>query len=896
MNNINLLIRDITRARASQKFLSAGPLRENHILGQFTQDTVMHRPWRSLPNCRKLTVETNRADTLLSQFGVAKQLDPKLTFTNLSWKIKACNRYLRIMEYRLERLLRNQDSHGFWILALRLMEKSNVLKTLALRKLNLNWYRDMSFSLVRRILAVLNSKITDLSSDSFVVRSYVDKVKPDGTISWRPVGAPSFPDRMFLYLWQCFFVMFFTTYVSESQHAYFPKRGTGTATRELAKELSDPKWKFIWEFDLKGAFPSVHVPNTCKEMWDRGLPIHISEFLEKMSLSTIERVDLSVVGRKLPEEKFDSQVAFGNLVNKYALGRDTGPSMAGKMMEGLLSTTFEHAEDIGARVKRLFSDPDLNVLSPVNEHNELTAQLNTELLKRMDHDGKSVMVKGFPQGSGLSPILFNFAFETQMKRVHLDNKKFITGGEVKTISYADDYIFFSTDWIPFELLVEMPFKPEPGQELFGNDEHMSFQVPFHLQMEPVARWEGRYNGIALLNQLETRDLGLRVNESKSFELKSDGYWLKQSFKFLGNTFNFLPGNQVEVIGTPKSGSRLKLSKDKIRMLEIYERRDLILRDLKNHLNHDSFQGKKPKEMLSLWGRGIWPFRLLPLSLIRDATPLTDSQVLLLNDKLRKGESPIETEGSTEFSTDPVLNSLAKANVAQGLDPRDGMDTLECVFFDKDTATLIIALLEPSEIDKAWSLELFEEFESYLQAIGKLSAVLNAARAGDKNSSKASPAPGGDYEDSLVDEQIDDPSIDEDSLIGARTPSKQFNSLLPRLNRLTQKYFKLGPLAFPASPVSGMIQSRLYNGSWDVTEMLTDRSLKSEKKTSWLNLRENSKWRGPFAPNWFLEYRSNKSIFSCSSFAGLDILNMLRNRSSIKVSRRRNGRAKGFVYK
>lgn len=371
------------------------------------------------------------------------------------------------MEFRLEKLLRQQDGHGFWILALMLMDKSVVLRLVCLRKLDKNWFKRWSLSKVSSFLGYLNTMIQNLDVTSFIVRHYV----PKGEKGHRPIGSPSFPDRMFLYLWQCFFVMFFTAYISPHQHAYMPGKGTLTALSDIAEQISNPKWTNIWEFDLQGAFPSVRVSETCDELARRGVPHHIASLIKYMGLSTIERVDLSVMGRLLEEPKFDVQSVLMNLDFKP----QRGGGSASRLMTGFISKVTSNPEGIKERMARLFSDPTL-ALAHIGDKEALETMVRlspkdvpftldlveapVKLIKDLIRENPNHLVgKGFPQGSGLSPILFNFAFETMMNRVHFENKKYLTQGDILVVSYADDFLLFSTEHIPWEILTNMPFKP-----------------------------------------------------------------------------------------------------------------------------------------------------------------------------------------------------------------------------------------------------------------------------------------------------------------------------------------------------------------------------------------------------------------------------------------------------
>lgn len=585
MSKIKLLIKDITRVRAIQ--LKKGvTLREKDILYSFSPNSVMLRPWMRLPDVKEMSIRTNMADVLLEKFGLSKNFEPEIEFIALNRKIRASNRYLSIMEYRLEKLLRKHDSHGFWILALMLMEKSKVLRLVALRKLDINWFKRWSLNKISKMLHILDVMIENMEMTNFIVRRYV----PKGD-SWRPIGSPSFPDRMFLYIWQCFFVMFLSKYISAHQHAYLPGRGVNSALADLARHLSDKKWKYVWEFDLKGAFPSVHVPNTCKELARRGLPHHIATLIEAMGLSTIERVDLSLEGRQLEEPKFDLQVVMQNLGFNPEIF--SAPTLDVSLLAGFLTKMRpKKNESIGQRMARLFSDPTLAKGGPTvtsdTDGLEGVASAPIELIRRMlKFDEMTGLARGFPQGSGLSPVLFNFAFETMIKRVHFDNKKYLTHGEISVVSYADDFLVFSEKYIPWHILVNMPFKPVALQDIQVGE------APWWLKHE-AREFEGMVNEIAMLNQLETRDLGLKFNEKKSSIIREvgstgDSIPIKTSFKFLGTTFTqFITSDEIAIRGTPRDGKVMNFDVNKSHMVESHKLRAESLAFLRKSLSHPSF--------------------------------------------------------------------------------------------------------------------------------------------------------------------------------------------------------------------------------------------------------------------------------------------------------------------
>lgn len=271
LSRLQTEIRLLTRSYVLGKD-QAGILREVQLPLSFTPNSKVVNPFKALPNVSVLKLRVNREDPLLTKHGVSKKLDPSIIIDALSWRTKAANRYMSIMHYRLSKMLTTGNLTGFWILALLLMRRSIVLRCLALRKLNLNWHREFSLKLVKTILQELDEKIDSLSTKLNIKRRYEYKMKDGVPVDLRPIGSPSYADRMYLYLWQCFIVMMFSEYISKHQHAYRPGRGVVTALADVKDHLMDEGYKYVWEFDLKGAFPSVFIPKAMESLESLGVP------------------------------------------------------------------------------------------------------------------------------------------------------------------------------------------------------------------------------------------------------------------------------------------------------------------------------------------------------------------------------------------------------------------------------------------------------------------------------------------------------------------------------------------------------------------------------------------------------------------------------------------------
>lgn len=576
----------------------------------------MPRPFKPLPNVSEAKIVVNQMDPLLARGGIARKLAPDMEFKDLSSKIKATNRYLVLIQNRLERYLRANKPVHFWVYALLLMKRSTALRLVALRKLQPNWHREMKLGLVKGIMTRLNKDINELTTDLFIARDYVPKIKPDGSKSWRPVGVPSYPHRMYTYLLQSFIVMFVKGWLSPSQHGFIPERGVNTATSELTDLLENPKYKYAYEFDLKGAFPSIIIPEVVKVLKKIGFPPALVDLLERISVISIERVDLVSENKKgsLPEPKFDRQVKVLETVpSKFVAGDDLWSvdsvtrtdqlpekyvsrdriklhmkyaSESEEMeMLGLLDDDFafvsRHAGKSSALLKST-TPPDASSF-PVGSDLLSNTPLKTEVLMAHNKvlsnaplEGPKLEIQGFPQGLGISPILFDIAFDYALIRNHFRS----IDPEAVVVAYADDFVVFS---------------------------------PNRMDKEDIQ------------SSKAMEDMGLVFNWDKSRMIKSDGLWLVDSIKFLGITFNFTSpeSSTILVQGTPKSG--VILDYDKGLTVDKFIERDNSLRRYASALNLD----ESPQELLDQWGMGLYPGASVPLDVIQGKSNISTEQAAAL---------------------------------------------------------------------------------------------------------------------------------------------------------------------------------------------------------------------------------------------------------------------------
>lgn len=619
---IDSLISKVTSWKVAPTTKASG-LRETNFRLLFTPDYVMPRPFKPLPNISEFCVRTSRLDPLLDKGGIARMLSPEIESTMLSSRIKSTNRYLWIIQNQLESLLRKNQITYFWVFALLLMRRSSALRAVALRKLNPNWHREYPLGTVKRILTELDRTIRSVRTQLKIVRDYVEKVKPDGSKTYRPIGSPSFPDRMYTYLFQSFVVMFTENYVSKGQHAYFPGRGVPTAVRNLRLFLEDEqsKYRYVWEFDLKGAFPSIVIPEAARVFKLIGIPGPLVDVFEAISLRSVERVDLSPPGRHrlLEEPKFDRQEHLvEELPNKFFADGDfwqvgskkisdakelpmlysdaqrirlhSSYEPYGEIDELLLDDDwgFERAQPSSPKpaVRRpLLKDSPARHVGPItmlDRPNRLVEHAHVIGANKLVDS--ALEVKGFPQGLGLSPIFFNVCFEAAALRGHFEK----LSNSVKVVSYADDFLVFSD---------------EPLEDIMNESPEM-------------------------------KAMGLTFSREKSRMLKSDGTWLVDNFKFLGLTFMPRLDGTCDIMGTPRSGKELFF--DKMETVEEFVSRDEDLRWLASALG--SALGSQ--EVLDLWGQGVKPFNRIPWAVMRGERRLTEEDIEYVKSEGLKGHTGV----------------------------------------------------------------------------------------------------------------------------------------------------------------------------------------------------------------------------------------------------------------
>lgn len=427
------------------------------------------------------------------------------------------------------------------------MQRSKVLKAVALRKLEHNWHTQFKLGAVKLLLKKLQRKIDTLNPILHITRTYAHKVKSDGTLTYRPIGNPRYEDRMFLYLLQSFFTVYLYSYIGKYQHGFLPGRGTLTAWKAIKPLLKLP---YIYEYDLKGAFPSIRINYVIDRLIALGLPSPVGNFIHDMSHLSIPSLDRDT--QMLAEPKIDMfQNSF--LFKGQNIGNNQ-PNPEDMLSGAFLDALFEHDS---------VHNPEI-MSDPFAVDRARSGDKSKEYIKAVS--------TGFPEGSGLSPILFDFAFEEAINRGTL--KELYPNSQL--VAYADDFIIFST-----EALKDFTYRSD-----------------------------------------EMIKAGLEFSIEKCRILKSE-LWQVPSFKFLGITHYTESGMTS---GTPKSGTVLPY--DKELAIQKFNLRDAQIQKFINVLHLECSRD----DALASWGRSEFPFDLIPDSVIMGESIL-DEQTLATIQKI-----------------------------------------------------------------------------------------------------------------------------------------------------------------------------------------------------------------------------------------------------------------------
>jgi len=98
-----------------------------------------------------------------------------------------------------------------------------------------------------------------------------------------------------------FLTLFLETKLNKSQHAYQPGKGTTTAMAEVLEKVR--KYKYIYEVDFKGCFPSINIHNIIEKLLKLGMPMEQVAYIESLNLSTPKKAKYDMMDESIEDAK-----------------------------------------------------------------------------------------------------------------------------------------------------------------------------------------------------------------------------------------------------------------------------------------------------------------------------------------------------------------------------------------------------------------------------------------------------------------------------------------------------------------------------------------------------------------------------------------------------------------
>jgi hypothetical protein len=226
-------------------------------------------------------------------------------------------------------------------------------------------------------------------------------------------------------------------------------------------------YPYIYEYDLKGAFPSLDIRFVYDELIRLGNPEPIARFLCAMAIDTVDK--RSPFGDLLPEPKIEAQEQFrdhGPSINMLSKGAYMDVMMMGlglpmdyaeEMAYGLPEEVVPLPQEVQGAMKSTLPSigmprhalemcysgtdwrlPGMLTYEVAQQYGVDTSLTRSTVLYRTERfNPHSIHLKGFPQGGGISPVIWNLVFASAVERSAFA----IPGAIIK--AYADDFLVFS---------------------------------------------------------------------------------------------------------------------------------------------------------------------------------------------------------------------------------------------------------------------------------------------------------------------------------------------------------------------------------------------------------------------------------------------------------------------
>jgi hypothetical protein len=190
---------------------------------------------------------------------------------------------------------------------------------------------------VKKELSQVGTLIRERSNKLDFKRVYIPKT--DG--NWRPLGVPSPSWRVYLHMYNAILSLFLRPYLSPHQHAYIKGRGVLTAWADVVERLAS---KDIYEFDLKGFFPSVNTQFL-------SLVLRLECNMPRLEIDWLEGLfkcfPVLPVDQKTSEDSAIFKRRYQEIVDEFATAdpQISGHGPIHNWIQGLLEQEFDRANE-----------------------------------------------------------------------------------------------------------------------------------------------------------------------------------------------------------------------------------------------------------------------------------------------------------------------------------------------------------------------------------------------------------------------------------------------------------------------------------------------------------------------------------------------------------------------
>lgn len=235
-------------------------------------------PFGRISNVSNTFVEIDEYNKLMREHGLEKRGSSKLHLVKHSPGNKSQQQYLDHTTIVLNKLIDNPEL--YWKMAFVLARRSNVFSALMITELEPNWHRFMNIKELHLLITKYRKFWRENPYTIEYRRVYIPKTIDPATkivTKVRPLGVPKLVWRAYLHGWNQFLMIYLHKRIPLQQHGFYSGRGTKTAWEEVLKTVKQSK--FIYEFDIKGFFPSVNVAGVMNKLEEYGTPAYVLDNL-----------------------------------------------------------------------------------------------------------------------------------------------------------------------------------------------------------------------------------------------------------------------------------------------------------------------------------------------------------------------------------------------------------------------------------------------------------------------------------------------------------------------------------------------------------------------------------------------------------------------------------------